>query len=65
MPTNELYPDNFRDIRETLLVQHTIDVLLVVFYQLFCSKLASGFIFFLQLLQPQFHAADTSLVRTF
>ena len=43
---DEFCPDNFRDIREALMVQHADDVL-PVFNQLFRSKLASIFVFVL------------------
>ena len=46
------------------MVQHTVDVLPVL-DQLFCLKLASVFVFILQLLQPQFHATNAGSIRTF
>ena len=30
MPTNKLCPDNFRDVRETLVVQDAVDVVLAL-----------------------------------
>ena len=51
MPADELYPDDFRDIGEALVVQHALDVLLVL-GQLPRPKLASVFVSILQLLQP-------------
>ena len=52
MPADELCPDDIRDLEEALVIQHTIDVLPVVLDQLFRLKLASVFVFVLQLLQP-------------
>ena len=49
MRVDELYPDNFQDVREALVVQNDIDVLPVIFDKLFRSKLASMFVFVLQL----------------
>ena len=28
MPINKLYPDDFRDVEEALVVKHTVDVVL-------------------------------------
>ena len=64
MPANELCLNNFRDIREGLVVQYIINILPVL-TQLFCFELASMFVFVLQLLQPQFYATDTSSIKTF
>ena len=63
MPTDELYSDDFQDIREALVMQHAINVLPVL-DQLFCPKLASMFVFALQLLQPQFQASNASSIKT-
>ena len=39
-------------------MQHVINILPVILDQLFCYKLISMFVFVLQLLQPQIHAAN-------
>ena len=57
IPIDELCSNNFRDIEEALVVQHAVDILPVVLDQLFRPKLASVFIFVLQLLQPQAYTA--------
>ena len=51
MPIDELCPDDFRNIREALVVQQAINVLPVVFDQFFRLKLANMFVFVLQFLQ--------------
>ena len=65
MPTNELYLDNFRDVKEALVMQHIVNILPVVFDQLFRPKFTSVFVFVLQPLQPQSHAPNTGCIRTF
>ena len=64
MPADELCLDNFRDVEETLVVQHAVDVLLVL-GQLPRPKLASVFVSVSQDLQPQFYATDADNIRTF
>ena len=46
---NELYLDNFRDIRKALVMQNTFNIL-PVFDWLLCLKLLHLFVFALQLL---------------
>ena len=55
---DELCPDDFWDIVETLVVQYAINIVLVVFDQLFCRKLRSVFVLVLQLLRLQPHATN-------
>ena len=57
MPTNKLCSDDFQDVGEAMVIQDAVDVLPVL-DQLFRPKLASVFVFVLQLLQPQSNAAD-------
>ena len=64
MPADELCLDDFRDVGEALVVQHAIDVLPVL-GQLSRPKLASVFVFVLQLLQPQSYATDADSIRNF
>ena len=47
MPSDKFCLDNFRDIGKALVVQHAINVLPIVFDQLFRPKLASIFVFIL------------------
>ena len=51
MPADEFFPDNFREIKEVLVVKYPINVLLIVLDQLFRPKFASIFVFVFQLLQ--------------
>ena len=64
MPADELCPDDFRDVKEALVVQHVVNVLPVL-GQLPRPKVASVFVSVLQLLQSQSHAPDTDSIRTF
>ena len=64
MPADELCSDDFRDVGEALVMQHTINIL-PVFGQLPRPKLASVFVSVLQLLQPQSHVTDADSKRTF
>ena len=50
MSTNELYPDNFQDVKKALVVQNAINVLPVVFAQLFYPELLGLFVFLLEFL---------------
>ena len=56
MPANKLYSDDFRDVREALMVQHAVDV--VPAFWVFRCSLPGLFIFSLQLLQPQSHTPN-------
>ena len=47
MPVNELCLYDFRDIGKTLVVQHVVNILPVIFDQLFHPKLASMIVFVL------------------
>ena len=47
MPIDELCPDDFWDVKEALVVQHAVDIMPVVFDQLFHPKLTSMFVFVL------------------
>ena len=46
-------------------MQHAINILLAVFDRLFRSELSGLFVFLLELLQPQSHATNADLVKTF
>ena len=50
MPAVELCLNNFWDVGEALVVQHAVNVLPIVFDPLFRPKLASEFVFTLQLI---------------
>ena len=50
MPTDELCLDDFRDVGKALVVQHAVDVLPVVFVQLFYPELLSLLVFRLEFL---------------
>ena len=65
MPADEICPNNFQNIEKTLIVKHAVNILPVIFIELFCSKLLDLFDFFLEFLQPQSHAANSSFVGTF
>ena len=63
MSANKLCPDDFRDIREALVMQDPIDI--VPAFCMPCLGFLGLFIFSLQLLQPQFYATNASLIRSF
>ena len=65
MPANKLCLDDFRDVRKALVVQYAINVLSIVFTQLFFFELLGLLIFLLEFLQTQSHTANASLVETF
>ena len=65
MPANKLYPDDFRDIREALIMQHAINVVPVGTAWLLSSNLPSLVVLILEFLQPQLHQADAGLVKFF
>ena len=48
MLANELYLNDFRDVKEALIVQYAVNVLPVVFDPLFCLKIKSKFVIVLQ-----------------
>ena len=58
MLTDKLCPDSFRDEGEALVMQYAVDVLPIIFDQLFCPKFVSVFVFILQLLQPQAYTTN-------
>ena len=51
IPADELYLDNFWNIKKALGKYHAIDIYLAVFEKIFKSKFPPLFIFALQLLQ--------------
>ena len=63
MPADELCPDNFRDIKEALIVQNSFNI--VPTYWMFGPSFPSLFIFVLQFLQPQSHATNNGYMMTF
>ena len=64
MPADKLCLDDFRDVKEALIMQHVINILPVL-DQLFYPKRASMFVLLLQLLQLQSHATNTGSIKTF
>ena len=50
MPAKKLCLNDFRDIEEALVMQYIVNVLLIVFVQLFHSELPDLLIFFLEFL---------------
>ena len=50
LPTNELYLDNFWDVKKALVMQHAVNILPVVFAQLFYSELPGLLAFLLEFL---------------
>ena len=44
MPTNKICPDDFRDVREALVVQNLIDVVPVLLAKLLVGPQLSGFL---------------------
>ena len=65
IPTNQLCLDDFWDVGEALVLQHAINILLVVLAQLFRPEFPGLLVFLLEFLQPQFHAANASFVKAF
>ena len=65
MPANKLCPDDFRDVGEALIVQHTVNVVPVGIAWLLGSNLPSLVGLILEFLQPQLHWADAGLVGFF
>ena len=61
MPANELYPDNFWDVKKALIVQDSINVIQTCW--VFSSGFPGLFVFILQFLQPQSHAIDIGCIK--
>ena len=51
MLAGEFYLNDFRDVKEALIVQNFFNIFLIVFAQLFRSDLPSLFVFFLEFLK--------------
>ena len=66
MPINELCPDNFRDIRKTLVVQDPVNVFYALLAKLLISLEFLGLlIFYLEFLKPQLYATNASSIKIF
>ena len=64
MPTNKLCPDDFRDVREALVVQNPINVIPALLAKLLVGFQVPGLlVFILKLQYPQFFATNTSLIK--
>ena len=64
MLADELCLDSFRDVKKAFMVQNTFDILPVL-YWLFSLEPLRLFVFILQYLQPQSHAANAGFIRIF
>ena len=65
MLADKFCPDNFRDVKYALVMQHAVDVFLAVFDWLFCSKFPYLFILTLQFLESQSYTANAGLIKAF
>ena len=65
MLADEFCLHDFQDVKKALVMQHVIDVLLIILDQLFGFKFPRLFVFGLQFLESQSHAADAGLIRAF
>ena len=62
MLDDELHSDDFRNVREVLVVQDTFDILSVGIAWLLSSNFLSLIVLILEFLQPQLHQANAGLV---
>ena len=59
MPADELCPDDFRDVGEALVVHHAVNVFPALLAKLLIGlQFPSLFVFILEFMQPQSHAAN-------
>ena len=66
MPADELCPDDFRDIREALVVQDSVNVFPALLVELLIGLNYLGLvIFILKFLHPQAYTVNASFLRTF
>ena len=65
MLADEFCLDNFQDIKKALVMQYVVDVLPIIFDQLFRFKFPRLFVFALQFFESQSHSANAGLIRAF
>ena len=65
MLAHEFCLDNFRDIKKALVMQHIVNIFLAILDQLFCFEFLRLFVFTMQFLEFQSHAANINLIKAF